>query len=1076
MFVKKGIATTASLLCLVWLLFAAVSSGQMQPIPEGLVNGQAARFVLGQRNFSDITGGTSEIRIGATSAIAIAGNKLIVSDSSFLSPPNNNRILIYNDLQALKARLPQDELPPADVVLGQPDFTTATPGTAADRMNQPVGVATDGTRLYVAEWGNNRVLIFHQIPQTSGAAADVVLGQPNFTSSAAALGRQGLTQPSGVSSDGTRLFVADTMNNRVLIYNQIPTQNGVAADVVLGQPNFDTRGSIVLATQCPPTASNIFCNPTSITTDGQRLIVTDLGNNRVLIYNRIPTESGAAADIVVGQPDFTSNGPGNTETTLNFPRAAFSDGARLLIADSGNNRILIYNRIPTQNGAAADLVLGQEDFLGIMESCAASNFAVPYSVASDGETLYVSDSLNRRVLGFQLGMPLVNRNGVVNTASFSSDPQTAACSVFLPQPPVAPGAIASIFGNDLAETSAEADSAPLPRELRGVRVRFNGIEAPIFSISPTQINVQVPFELTGFSASLEIEKQTPTGKVISTAIPVGLANGAPGIFTQDGTGKGAGVIVHADFTPVSAGAPALPGEALTAFVTGLGSVDHPTVSGEAAQFGAMGGVQIGGSAGAGQTVTITVNNHSYSYTTVSGDALDTVAAKLAELIVRSDPNVSASVDPVDLQVSLRARVFGDEGSSITYSASTPEGATLTAAVSNSTLVPGSIALQGTPVPGQTVTVLLNETLISYTAVPGDTAETVVMELAERINGDPNMSATADPANGIIHLELRDPSLDQTITYTAIVDSVERLAAFVEGTTTVPGTVRIAGTATAGQTVNVTLAGTLYTYTTVPGDTAETVIQELASLINDDPNVSATLDNSDPDNPKLSLQLRNPDSGLTIPFAVSVFAVPSFRVTTAYEHLAPGVANVTNTVSAAIGKAIPLVPGDIFFGGTAAPGQTVTISLLETPYSYTTTDGDTLQTVVSRLADLINGDPNVTATADLTNLTVRLQLRNTGQDQRITFSSSLSPGATLLVLTQSSQSTDATSVPVTFAGLVKGSVGLYQVNFTLPDTIQPNPSETLTLSQNLVVLGSATSVDIFSNSVEFPIGEPPSSGE
>ncbi|MBI4443928.1 MAG: hypothetical protein HY649_11205 [Acidobacteria bacterium] len=1066
---KKGIVTTASILCLVWLLFPKAASGQMQPIPEGLVNGQAARFVLGQRNFSDITGGTSEIRIGATSAIAITGNKLIVSDSSFLSPPNNNRILIYNDLQALKARLPQDELPPADVVLGQPDFTTAAAGTAADRMNQPVGVATDGTRLYVAEWGNNRVLIYHQIPQTSGFPANVVIGQQDFASASFAAGPRGLRRPSGVSTDGTRLFVADTLNNRVLIFNRIPTENGAAADVVLGQPNFDGFNAM-------PAAANTLHNPTGITTDGQRLIVTDLGNNRVLIFNRIPTESGAAADIVVGQADFTSNTPGNTEAKLNFPRFAYSDGTRLLIADSGNNRIMIYNRIPTQNGATADLVLGQEDFLGIMESCAASNFAVPYSVASDGETLYVSDSLNRRVLGFRPGTPLVNRNGVVNTASFSSDPQTAACSVFLPQPPVAPGAIASIFGSNLAETTAEAASSPLPRELGGVRVRFNGIEAPIFSVSPTQINVQVPFELTGFSASLEIEKQTPAGKVISAAIPAGLANGAPGIFTQDGTGKGKGVIVHADFTPVSADSPALPGETLTAFVTGLGSVDHPTVSGDAAQFGAMGGVQIGGSAVAGQSVTITINNNSYSYTTVSGDALDTVAVKLAELIDRNDPNVSATVDVVDFAVKLRARVFGDEGTNITYSASTPVGSTLTAGVNNSNLVPGSIALEGTPVPGQTLTVFLSESPIPYTAVPGDTAGTVVMKLANLISDDPNVVATADPANGIIHLELRDPSLGQTITYTASVDSVEKLAAFVEGTTTVPGSVRIVGSATAGQTVSVSLAGIPYAYTTVPDDTPETIIQKLAGLINDDSIVSATVDNSDPDNPKLSLQLRNPDSGLTIPFSVSVFAVPSFRVTPAYEHLVPGIANVSNTVSAAIGKGLPLVPGDIFFGGTAAPGQTVTINLLETPYSYTNSDGDTLQTVVSRLAELISGDPNVSATADLTSLTVRLQLRSTGQDQRITFSSSVSPGATLLVLTQSLQSTDAISVPVAFAGLVKGSVGLYQVNFTLPDTIQPNPSETLTLSQNLVVLGSATSFDIFSNSVDFPIGKPPSSGE
>src|SRR5689334_12635107 len=77
---------------------------QNQAIPNPFVTGQAARFVLGQQNFTDITGETSHIHTGAISGIAIAGNKLIVSDSSYLAPPNNNRVLIYNDLAFIKQR------------------------------------------------------------------------------------------------------------------------------------------------------------------------------------------------------------------------------------------------------------------------------------------------------------------------------------------------------------------------------------------------------------------------------------------------------------------------------------------------------------------------------------------------------------------------------------------------------------------------------------------------------------------------------------------------------------------------------------------------------------------------------------------------------------------------------------------------------------------------------------------------------------------------------------------------------------------------------------------------------------
>ncbi len=103
---------------------------------------------------------------------------------------------------------------------------------------------------------------------------------------------------------GTQLFVADTQNSRVMMWNTIPTSNNQPADFVLGEPNF-THGSGRHVSDLPPTASNLF-NPVSVTSDGQRLYVTDLGHNRVLIWNSIPTQNGQAADVVVGQPNMTT--------------------------------------------------------------------------------------------------------------------------------------------------------------------------------------------------------------------------------------------------------------------------------------------------------------------------------------------------------------------------------------------------------------------------------------------------------------------------------------------------------------------------------------------------------------------------------------------------------------------------------------------------------------------------------------------------------------------------------------------------------------------------------------------------
>src|SRR5207248_2887270 len=138
----------------------------------------------------------------------------------------------------------------------------------------------------------------------------------------------------------------------------------------------------------------------SVTTDGTRMYVTDLGQNRVLIWNNIPATNGAPADIAVGQPDLVSafdnnsfkvtdatldstqhpkgsapvlcqsNGadsdgsllfPLRCAATMSFPRYAFSDGTRLFVADGGNDRVLVFNSIPTVSGQRADVILGQPD-------------------------------------------------------------------------------------------------------------------------------------------------------------------------------------------------------------------------------------------------------------------------------------------------------------------------------------------------------------------------------------------------------------------------------------------------------------------------------------------------------------------------------------------------------------------------------------------------------------------------------------------------------------------------------------------------------------------------------------------
>ena len=431
---------------------------------QTFVNGQAARAVIGQSTFTAGNPNPNQQTVGGVSGLAYANNMLFVADSNIAgATPLNNRVLRFNTAQipAPNADLTSNFTPPdsqcylcgysAANVLGQSNYTNHASGVTNQAMNAPTGVATDGQTLVVADTNNNRVLIWRSIPASVNQPADVVIGQTNFTAGTGSTTQSTLLGPQGVWIQGGKLFVADSANNRVLIWNTIPTANGQPADVVLGQSNFTSGGtpSGCQATNLTLSATAAqLCNPVSVTSDGVHLFVADLGFNRVLIWNHIPTANGQPADVAVGQPNLTGatsnsgaacgslapaypNGPcvGN----LSLPRYALSDGTRLFIADGGNDRVLIYNSIPTTSGAFADVVLGQPDFRKDIVTSITSTIAStaidntgsvdtipsPQSLAYDGVNLYVSDPYNRRVLVFTPGNTTLNAgtNPVVNWAS-----------------------------------------------------------------------------------------------------------------------------------------------------------------------------------------------------------------------------------------------------------------------------------------------------------------------------------------------------------------------------------------------------------------------------------------------------------------------------------------------------------------------------------------------------------------------------------------------------------------------------------------------------------------------------------
>ena len=323
----------------------------------------------------------------------------------------------------------------ASIVVGQANFTAQS--TIIDQFtgggSSSSAVSVQGV-LAVGSQSRNRVLLYNTIPTTNGVAANVVIGQPNFNTNTPAFTQSGCNSIDGVcfSPDGNKLIVSDAINNRVLIWNTIPTVNGQNADVVIGQTNFITNTNGI--------AANKFSYPAGVlvTPDG-KLIVNDANNNRVLIFNSIPTANNASADVVIGQSTFTTNTPGNGANQLNYTwYSALSPDGKLLISEVNNHRVLIFNTVPTTNGASANNVIGQTGFGLSAPGLTQNKFNIPVGVtcSPDGK-LAVGDFSNNRVLIFNtiptanganadvvLGQPgfVTNTpfNGGVTAQSFSS--------------------------------------------------------------------------------------------------------------------------------------------------------------------------------------------------------------------------------------------------------------------------------------------------------------------------------------------------------------------------------------------------------------------------------------------------------------------------------------------------------------------------------------------------------------------------------------------------------------------------------------------------------------------------------
>lgn len=341
--------------------------------------------------------GAKENPFLAPRGVCLVNNHLFVSDTG------QNRVFVWKSL-------PETEYQAPDLILGQNDemdtARNAGDKVTASSLQYPSGIWSDGIKLIVADAWNHRILIWNTMPQTNGQPADVVLGQPDFESNetnAKGIGAKPTAQtmnwPYGVYSDGNQLWVADTGNRRVLYYKTIPNVNYMPADEVIGQPSFEDRD------YNPENA--IWPYSVKVSPSGQ-LAITDTQYFRVLVWHNWRDALLQQADCIIGQKDFAASGQNQfqlkpSSNTLNWCYDSHFQGNALWVADTGNSRLLYFDRVPKSHSTPAVDVIGHDDFETGSENANTVNGTEnslywPFSISMSKGLLAIADTGNHRII------------------------------------------------------------------------------------------------------------------------------------------------------------------------------------------------------------------------------------------------------------------------------------------------------------------------------------------------------------------------------------------------------------------------------------------------------------------------------------------------------------------------------------------------------------------------------------------------------------------------------------------------------------------------------------------------------
>ena len=201
---------------------------------------------------------------------------------------------------------------------GSSQGSTDATGTSAS-FYFPVGITTDGTNLYVADFNNHRI---RKIVISTGVVTTLAGSTSNYSGSTDATGTSArFNYPRAITTDGTNLYVADRKNDRI---RKIVISTGVVTTLAGSSQGYtDDTGT-----------SARFYLPRGITTDGTNLYVADTNNHKI---RKIVISTGVVTTLA-GSSSGSTDATG-TSARFQFPQGITTDGTNLYVSDTYNHRI-----------------------------------------------------------------------------------------------------------------------------------------------------------------------------------------------------------------------------------------------------------------------------------------------------------------------------------------------------------------------------------------------------------------------------------------------------------------------------------------------------------------------------------------------------------------------------------------------------------------------------------------------------------------------------------------------------------------------------------------------------------------